>query len=262
MEEELLYAYCIMDVQKATGHDDLPDGLEVFTYSGLSVVMKRVGSDEYAEDRLKENLADIEWVERATREHLSVISRLAEKHTVVPFKFGTIFHTKNNILKFIDNHDTSIKGNLANLKGREEWSFKLYSFADQLESKITGTSEELKALDAEIGRSSPGKAFMLKKKRKELLARETDSLLRSFGQKCYEQMLNDSFRVKINPVLPRELTERHDDMVLNLACLIDKERVDAMLKKLEALQQEGKKAGFSPEASGPWPPFGFVSIKE
>ena len=51
-------------------------------------------------------------------------------------------------------------------------------------------------------------------------------------------------------------------MILNAGFLVHKNKVADFNRVVETVQQKGENSGFFIEATGPWPPFSFISIKE
>jgi hypothetical protein len=117
-------------------------------------------------------------------------------------------------------------------------------------------------LEQEILESMPGKAFLLKKKKVELIEKEVEKVMQLCGQTCYDELAALSELTQINNLLPKKLSERTDDMILNMSCFVNKGRVNELLSAISELQEKYKKVGFDMFISGPWPPFSFISIKE
>jgi len=79
-----------------------PEGLKSIKIDSFYVIVKYVSESEFSEENFKKNLSDIQWVERNAREHIMVIGKIMESVAVIPFKFGTIYTTKDGLNKFID----------------------------------------------------------------------------------------------------------------------------------------------------------------
>ena len=182
--------------------------------------------------------------------------------TVIPFKFGTIFISEERLGNFVSDYFVSLNDNLQHLKGKEEWSVKIYCDRTKLNSQIGEISPEVRNLEEEILRSMPGKAFILKRKKVDLVEKEVQAAIGHYGQSCYDQLAVLSATTRINNLLPREVTERTDDMILNASFFVPVEKVGEFLTIIDHSQEKYKEVGFDIEAAGPWPPFSFISIKE
>ncbi len=110
--------------------------------------------------------------------------------------------------------------------------------------------------------SSPGKAFILSRKKTDLVENEMDRLCNVYGQKYYNDLKDLSESTNINNLLPKDFTERQDNMILNATFLVDKTNVAEFTNTISLFGEKDRNSGFFIEASGPWPPFSFISIKE
>ncbi len=261
MDDKLIYVYCAAGHKPAFSNVTDAESLLVFHSGDLFAVARYVSTDDFSEENLKKNFGNLAWVEMQTREHIRVISLVMEQGTVVPFKFGTIFTSTESLECFFNEYQKALSENLLSLNGNEEWAVKLYCNSQLFQEHIKVASEEIKALENEMHLSKPGRAFILKQKLATLLKEETHRQLGYYGQTFYEYINELSCKTLINPLLPKEVTERSDDMVLNLACLIHKSNVKALIDKIDVLRKKYSQTGLMPELSGPWPPFGFVAIK-
>lgn len=165
MINDLIYVYCIL----RTPLELLPvmegSGLQSLKFDDFYVIVKYVPESEFSEENFKMNLSNNQWLELNAREHIMVITAIMEQSTVVPFKFGTIYHTKDSLKNFITIYSDSLIANFGHITGKEEWSVKIYFDGKILYKQINELSEEVAALEKQIMASSPGKAFLLKIKK-------------------------------------------------------------------------------------------------
>ncbi len=262
MNNELIYVYCISSTPVTLDLGSIHEGLKCILFQGYYIIVKNVSPDEFSEENLKKKFADLSWIDKNARDHIRVISQIMKSSTVIPFKFGTIFKSEENLGKFISDYSDSLRENLINIEGKEEWSVKIYFDRKVLNEQIAEHSETVLNIEQQILESSPGKAFLLKKKKAELIEKEVEKLIKSCGQTCYDEFKNISELSRINNLLPKELTERNDDMILNVSFFIKKQRVADFVGTVDLLQGKFKNIGFDIDVSGPWPPFSFISIKE
>lgn len=256
----MVYVYCITDRIYTPGMEQ--KGIRCLFFNDLYAVVKDVSPEEFSEENLKRNFASLEWIEAHTREHIGVICEVMKSCSVIPFKFGAIFNSEENIGKFIDEYAASLSENLNRVKGNEEWSVKIFCNHEVIDSQIEVLSEEVRGIEAQIKESTPGRAFILKRKRAELVTNEVERVIRGAGQHCFDSLERYSGQTHLCNLLPRELTERNDDMILNATYFVKEESVPEFLKTADNLLDEYKKIGFELEVTGPWPPFTFVTLKE
>lgn len=257
-----MYIYCICDREPQLREVPGKENLEYLKFDDLYAIVKYVSQDEFSEENLKKNFADLAWIEIHARNHIRIIVEVMKNSTVIPFKFGTIFISEERLGNFINDYSVSLSENLQHLKGKEEWSVKIYCDRTRLNSQIGEISPEVRNLEEEILRSMPGKAFILKRKKVDLVEKEVQAALGHYGQNCFDQLAVLSATTRINNLLPREVTERTDDMILNASFFVSVEKVSEFLRIIDHSQEKYKEVGFDIEAAGPWPPFSFISIKE
>jgi hypothetical protein len=262
MENELIYVYCLSDSPLRLDHVSEQESLKCLMFREFYTVVKQVSLDEFSEENMKRNFADVPWIEIHARDHIRVIGEVMKKSTVIPFKFGTIFNSEESLGKFIQNYSGSLTENIENIKGKEEWSVKIYCNRTLLNQQIVKISDDVRTLEQEILESMPGKAFLLKRKKVELIEKEVQKVMQICGQTCFDELAALSEHTKINNILPKELTERTDDMILNVSCFVNQGRVKELLSAIGELLKKYKNVGFDIAVAGPWPPFSFISIKE
>ena len=262
MSNDLIYVYCISDDHVELLPDLILLGLYSIAFGNFQVIVRNVHENEFSEENLKKNLSDLPWLEINAREHIRVLSLIMKKHSLIPFKFGTIFHSKETVKNFIDDYSDSLIENFNRLRDQVEWSVKIYCNRKLLCEQIDELSNDAADLEKQIMASSPGKAFLLKRKKTDLIENEMDRICANFGQDSYDQLKNLSESAGLNNLLPKEFTGREDTMILNASFLVKNNNVSEIKRIVESFRNKNAKSGFSVEASGPWPPFSFISIKE
>ncbi len=262
MANNLIYVYCISSSLPESNINFDAEGLKFLMLSGFCVTVKYVSDNEFSEENLKKNLSDIKWLTSNASDHLNKISLIMKYGSVIPFKFGTIFNTEDSLRTFIANYSESLTENLNHINGKEEWGVKIYCDRKALSQQIDELSEEAASLEKQIMDSSPGKAFILKRKKTELVENEMDRLCNVYGQNYYDDLKKLSESTNFNNLLPKDYTERQDDMILNAAFLVDKTNVAEFTNTINLFGEKDRNSGFLIEATGPWPPFSFISIKE
>jgi hypothetical protein len=260
MSENLVYVFCFAEESpQIEKHEDL-SGLKVIQSQGWYAVVKSVSTDDYSEENLKKNFSDLAWVEAQVREHIRVIGLIMENSPVIPCKFGTLFSSLDALNKFLNDYSVSLQESLAQVKGREEWSVKVFSYPETVSDHIAQLSEKVQDLDVQINDSSPGRSFLLKKKRKELVEQEVERIGQTHGQKCFDRLSAISQLNTINKPLSKDLSGREGEMVLNAAFMVENDKVAEFIDIAKSLKEEYQSEGFDLEYTGPWPPFNFITL--
>ncbi len=262
MTDDLIYVYCIANKPPDLKLNAQLEGLKCIQHEEFYAVVKTVSATEFSENDFKQRLSDIDWVERHVREHIDVICKLMEQVTVIPFKFGTIYHTLEGLNRFMREYSDSLFDNFHNVQGKEEWSVKIYCDSKVLKEQVDRINDDVARLEKQILASSPGKAFLLKRKKDDLIENETSLMCKKYGQSCYEEFNNLSHGASLNNIIQNEITGKKETMILNASFLVNKSKIRSFIDTVNRLSKEDTESGFLIEASGPWPPFGFISIKE
>jgi len=255
--ENLVYLFCLADKIPETwkgGRD-----ISCFPYRGLYAVTGTVASDDFCGENLKRNLDDFKWVEEKVRFHEQVVEKMISASTVIPFKFGTVFKTEENLKKMLNEYLDAFMEILKRLEGKREWGIKVYcdrkAFARSVEKDgLSGRTEN------ENDILSPGRAFFHKKKQDRLVSELVDAKTCEASRGIFEILKGHSTETRINNLLPAEATGGKEDMVFNAAFLVDNGRAGAFIDEVELLKD--KYCGFEIECTGPWPPYNFCAIKE
>lgn len=281
MNAELIYLYCVtnrmpkvsrsviemkagsrplLDGMAGKELESLVDSLYFIYHRGLYAMVGKVKETEFGEENLKKNLADFKWVKDKATVHEKVIEIIMKNSCVIPFKFGTLFNTEDNLKAMLGEHLNAFKAILKHLEGKEEWGVKIYCDIEKLKESLLREDEDLLNMDKEMDSSPPGKAFILKKKKEELLNTVMNKKLNEYGQYSFERLSRCGADARINKLLPKEVTERKDEMILNSAFLIDKNKVAGFLNIVEGLKTRYVEKGVFIDCTGPWPAYNFCPV--
>ncbi len=101
-DRRAFYVYGVVPagVDLVAGEVEGVDGsrsLETIEHDGLAAIVSAVPLEEFAEERLKQNLNRLPWVETRVRAHERVLERALEAATVVPLRFCTIFSSRDGV---------------------------------------------------------------------------------------------------------------------------------------------------------------------
>jgi len=302
-KEGLIYLYCITDkvpklkeienlvdnpyfiVQESIKHFPIPlrksqeviaEGDFLVYHKSLYAIVNKVKESEFAEENLKRNLADLEWIKVKASIHEKAIEGVMKNTCVIPFKFATLFNTEDNLKAMLGAHLEEFKDILIKLENKEEWGVKIYCNSGKLKESLMQEDEQLLNIDKEINGSTtftidlersrrvnspgPGKAYLLKKKKEELLNIAVNKKLNEYGQMSFDRLRERSQEAGINKLLPKEVTERSDEMILNSAFLINKDKVGDFLNIVDDLRVEYTDKGLFFDCTGPWPPYNFCGL--
>jgi len=255
----LVYFYCVTKTKpNRVNFENM--GAKVYSvYSeGIYAIVRKVSFDEFSEERLKEKLSDMNWIEQKVLEHENMIEEIMHHTAVIPFKFPTIFHTEENVRNLLRRQGIEFKKMITHLEGKEEWGLKIYCDLERVRAAIERENETIKQKEQQIKSAHIGKAYFLKKQKEEFIKDIVNEKISQLTQEAFGRLKNLSLNAKINKLLPEEVTGKMEKMVLNAVYLINKRRIKECYPILEYLKRRYANQGFIFDFKGPWPPYNFV----
>lgn len=257
----MIYVYCVTDREPGseTKWESDRGGLYTLGLRGLFAVVREVRGDDFDEGHIHQRLADPDWLTSKVLEHEKTVERIMVDSPLLPFRFATVFESEENVMKMLDGNSEAFSAIIRVFGDKEEWGVRIYGAGEAVRTAVVNTDAEVKNLDRLISGATPGRAYILKKKREELVRSRAEQAMYEQGERCLEALVAASVSVKINGLLPRETTSRSDEMLLNAAFLVEKEKGKIFRDTVEELGQRYGVAGFRLDLTGPWPPYNFCS---
>ena len=263
---DLWWAYCIAadpDAAPLGAPGVQPDReVQVVQQGELVALVSAVPLSEYSDERLREHLNDIEWVERVARAHERVLEQTLERATVLPLRLCTLYRDQEGVRRMLSEREPLLLEELSELEGRREWGAKVFVDQDRLAEALEKVSEARadEKEELEAGRaSSAGAAYMARLGRE----REVSERLQEFGdsavKEIHAQFEAIADKAHANPLQRPELHGRKEQMWLNGAYLVRRERENELAQVADLLRERWSASGFDVELTGPWPPYNFVS---
>ena len=74
----------------------------------------------------------------------------------------------------------------------------------------------------------------------------------------FQDLGKDASEAKQNDTLPRKVTGRMKEMILNAAFLVEREKVTQYCEQGKRFIEQYEFMGLDAEFSGPWPPYNFT----
>jgi hypothetical protein len=258
---QLVYLYCIAESEpKIKQIKGLGNNLYSICHNGLYAVVGKVDQQEFCEDGLKRNMADMEWIKTKAGTHERTIEQVMADTDVIPFKFGTLFNTNASLKAMLEQYGQEFKAILGKLANKQEWGVKIYCHSEKLKASINNNEAGILEIEDQIKSSPVGKAYLLKKKKDEMIENALNEKINDCGQESFELLKELSFEARVNKLLPRQVTEREDDMVLNSGFLVDKDEIDDFQNMVDTLKMHYGSKGFLIDCTGPWPPYNFCGL--
>jgi len=253
--------YCVADREpKINEIEGSQNNFYSICHNDLYAVAGKVKQMEFGEEGLKRNMADFQWVKRKISIHEKIIEQIMTDTPVIPFKFGTLFNTDNSLKAMLEQYGEEFKAILRKLADKQEWGLKIYCNLEKLKAGLVKNEADILKIENEIGSSSAGKAYILKRKKDEIIENILNDRINECSKESFELLKELSFEAHINRLLPREVTEREDDMVLNSAFLVVRDEVCDFQNMVDTLKMHYEGKGFLIDCTGPWPPYNFCGL--
>ncbi|MBE3115803.1 GvpL/GvpF family gas vesicle protein [Candidatus Bathyarchaeota archaeon] len=250
--EEGRYLYCIVSSgnEKDFGKIGVEDSsVYIVAFNDIGAVVHRCEAKPY-ETATKEKAG--KWL----LAHQYVVDLATEEFgTVIPLTFDTILKGDNERLKkWLSEEYQQLKDLSTRLEGKAEYGVQIFLENDFVD-RLLDNSQEIQDLKKKLETTGSGASYLLKKKLEHGRQLEKQLAIDKYAKDLYtqiEKLVND---VKIGST-SKEVPEKWKgkQMILNVACLAHKDKVENLGNMLGALKNEG----FAVRFTGPWPPYSFV----
>lgn len=260
------YVYCIGARSRLSPlmRDSLPEAiesdseLELVAAEDLAAVTSRVPLADYDEEPLKVKLTDAAWTAVRAMRHERVVEHFASISTVIPLRFGAIYLKRERVKDMLSKRADELRRIFKRLAGREEWGVNVYRDRAMLMQSITWLSPRLKELGEQAASTSPGQAYLLKKKIDAMKSDEARIESKRIVEVIEQELSAASDKAARLRVLKDEAGEM-GEVVAKMAFLIERERFFEFRSRAESLAEAHKATGFRLELTGPWPAYNFAS---
>lgn len=265
-----LYLYCLRE--PAGPPPDIGaaavDGKErvtVHAFDGVEAVVSAVTLDDFGEMQQKAQ-EDIHWIREKAVAHEMVVEEAMGKmadHSVpvIPIKFGVIFNTAARLAKVIRGQSVAIKAAFDRIRGKQEWSVKLFlKNAQQFKDQVKEQSDKMRQKTSELAALPAGMAYFMEAELNEDLECECSRRLEEEALQTFEKLKHLAAEAAVCKILDHKLTGRSERMVLNSACLVALNQMSAFVDAIGKLRPGLEQRGFLLEMSGPWPAYHFTEF--
>jgi hypothetical protein len=257
-----IWAYCV-----AGAADPLPEGLpgvhadgqaRRLEHGGLAALVSRVPLAEFGEEPLRQNLNDLEWLERVARGHEAVLERSLEAATIVPLRLCTIFEDDDGVRRMLDDQRPALTAALELLAGRQEWGVKLLVDREALEATARAQRTEADPPADELESRSAGGAYLQRRRLERQVREEADRLAVGVAEEVHARLQDWASDAVLNAPQNRDLSGHEGEMLLNGAYLVETPKVERLRELVTELENRHRALGVRLEMTGPWPPYNFV----
>lgn len=267
---EGLYFYCIREKtgdSSAISAKGIDGEEEAYTlpFRELEAVISKVSLEEFGSEEIQRNAQEnLKWIKEKAVIHEEIIEEAMRKDgnilNLIPMRFGTIFENKLRLEETLDKDYSKIKEILERIRGKEEWSVKVYlRDKTKFEHLLKEKNEAIKEKEKEVASLPEGMAFFMEEDLREVISKEVERELSNDTEALFGGLKKHAVASVKNRILEKELTGRQEPMILNAAYLVLEEKIEDFKKEAKDLNQQIQGKGFFLELSGPWPAYNFTS---
>lgn len=212
-----------------------------------------VSEADYDTDVLNERIRDLEWLTPRAAAHQAVNAQLLViAGTVLPLSFGTLYRDEAGVRGMLREDVAARRARLDAVAGRAEWVVTVTR-----EEAAAPAEDELRALDEEIARATPGKAFLLERRRTKVASEASERADADAARRALEVLTEVSERTYREPVAQGG----GDIVALRVSLLAPRVRADEVDAAIARLRDELDGAGYRVRSAGPWPAYRFGSLE-
>lgn len=260
------YIYCIREAGKKKikmKGVEFGGKISTISFKDIEAIVSDIDLSKFNKKKIEDNLQeDPKWTGKNINCHHDVVAKVYETSTVVPMKFGIIFKTKKSLGAMLKKHYRKLKKLLAELSDKQEWGIKIYLAYEKFVEFLKKENEEVKKMEKRKSAMPEGAQWYAGKKIDELVAEKLEEEIEKRLQRITNRLEVCCEQTALCDLLPKEATTgMNRDNIFNAACLIDNSKLVYFKKRLLETQKECDQIGATFVATGPWPPYNFVEIK-
>ena len=95
--------------------------------AGLTALVSEVAGADFDEQRLREHLGDMAWVQDTARRHELVLEAIGALATVIPMRMCTVYPGEAEIRQLLAREVRGLREGLRYLEGKAEWGVKVFT---------------------------------------------------------------------------------------------------------------------------------------
>lgn len=240
---QVCYLYGISEARSGSAIGDIgvaSAGITPIDCAGLTCWISRVSAEQF-EQRLAENMQNLDWIAETSVAHQKAVSAIAATTDLLPARLATVFRSRESLSKHIRKHAPTLKRDLDRVKGAREWGIKVFAEEQRAAgpAKISGGKDYLKA-----------KAALLPTRQKSFAA----------GSEAAE-FARELEAVAIASAAPGKVSSGQKGLAFQTTILV-RRKDEKELEAIAAHFAQRWNGAWRIECTGPWPPYSFVSRVE
>ncbi|MEA2213586.1 MAG: hypothetical protein QOF83_3534 [Solirubrobacteraceae bacterium] len=222
--------------------------VSVLMGADLAALVSRVPLAEFNEERLREHLGDIAWVETIARRHEEVLEAAAARGTLIPMRLCSIYRDAGGVHAMLEREAEPMRAALHLVQGRAEWAVKVFNAPRPASS----------APSPDQAQPDSGAAYLERRRQAQHHREAADEQQAAACESVHSRLGNLAARAAVIPPQRPEVSGHDGEMLLNGVYLVDDAAVSTFQDEVRVLQEEFAPAGVELVITGPWPAYNFV----
>ncbi len=255
----LVYLYAIVPADAAEPPELLHGvgggSLRLVRAGGVAAVVGEVPADEYREDALDVRLTDLAWMGECGAAHEEVLLWLAERGPALPLALFSLHEGEERVVDRLETNGAALRERLEQIRGHQEWGVRLWRIDRDVEAQLDRISPRLRALAEEAAAAAPGRGYLLRKKREQMLGDELRAVGAEAARESFAALRDHAAEAALLPLPPGA---EGRSLVLNAAFLVAEDGFPAFQREVTEVAHRRSEDGFELEFTGPWPAYHFA----
>ena len=232
------------------------EGNEVYTihYKDLCAIVHNCLAVPY---QSKDEGTVTDWV----RAHQNVLDRAKDQlGAVIPMGFDVILQPRGDaaspdqvVSDWLKEDYERLCTTMEKIRDKDEYGIQISHESGMAEKQTFEQSEEIRRLKESMATLPPGTAYMYRLKLEKVVKTEIEKLAAGWFKDFYSRIEKHTDDIVVEKT---KKLNGNKVMLLNLSCLVSKDKVDGLGEELEKINNT---EGFSVHFTGPWPPYAFVA---
>lgn len=225
----------------------------------VNAVISPVPADVYDPARIDERIQDLKWVSEQGVAHEAVVAWFVDNSEILPVSLFTMYSSTQALQDAAAPRAPELAAEIERLRNKREWDVKISFNESEVERHANTLSERIAEIDRELAQATPGKRYLLEKRRNDLLKTETRRAAQSLADSAYETLRSSSVADRTLPI-PRGGGAL--PVILHAALLVNRDAQPALMQAFEREGRRLQEVGVELTYSGPWAPYRFTGSDE
>ncbi len=245
-----VYVYCVVPADADLARDlpsiDPAYPPTLIRHERLAAVVSRVPLADFGEERLRDRLADMDWLERTARAHELALETIGRYATLIPMRLCSVYRNETGVTEMLAREAKALEEALVHLDAKTEWGLKVFATPS---STTTGVDHE---------RGASGTEYMQRRRTDRARRRSADQELHDDCVAIHERLAAVVADALTAPPQRPEVSGHAGQMLLNGVYLVEDDQLNTFLTLVDELKARYLTDSLELQVTGPWPAYNFV----